>query len=43
MDRRIRAIAADAAIQITAVETTGPETWNKPLVMPIIERIEIIP
>ena len=28
---------------IAAVETTGPETWNKPLVMPIIERIEIIP
>jgi peptidyl-prolyl cis-trans isomerase B (cyclophilin B) len=26
---------------IAAVETSGPETWNKPLVMPIIERIEI--
>ncbi len=26
---------------IAAVETSGSETWNKPLVMPIIERIEI--
>lgn len=28
---------------IAGVETSGPDTWNKPLVMPIIERIEIIP
>lgn len=28
---------------IAAVETTGPETWNKPLTMPIIDRIEILP
>ena len=28
---------------IASVETSGPETWNKPLVMPIIETIEIIP
>ena len=28
---------------IAAVETTGPETWNKPLAMPIIDRIEILP
>lgn len=28
---------------IAAVETSGPETWNKPLTMPIIDRIEILP
>lgn len=27
---------------IAEVETSGPETWNKPLDMPIIEKIEII-
>lgn len=33
----------DVLDAIAAVETSGPETWNKPLVMPIIERIEILP
>ncbi len=28
---------------IAQVETSGPETWNKPLSMPIISSIEIIP
>ena len=28
---------------IAQVETSGPETWNKPLKMPIISSIEIIP
>ena len=28
---------------IAAVETSGPETWYKPLTMPIIEKIEILP
>lgn len=27
---------------IAEVETSGPETWNKPLDLPIIEKIEII-
>lgn len=27
---------------IAAVDTSGPETWNKPLDMPIIEKIEIM-
>ena len=28
---------------IAQVETSGPETWNKPLKMPIISSVEIIP
>lgn len=28
---------------IAQVETSGPETWNKPLSMPIISSVEIIP
>ena len=31
----------DVLDAIAAVETSGAETWNKPLVMPIIEQIEI--
>ena len=31
----------DVLDAIADVETSGAETWNKPLVMPIIERIEI--
>lgn len=33
----------DVLDAIAGVETSGPDTWNKPLVMPIIEKIEIIP
>ena len=28
---------------IAQVETSGPETWNKPLKMPLISSVEIIP
>ena len=28
---------------IAQVETSGPETWNKPMSMPIISSVEIIP
>lgn len=32
----------DVLDAIAAVETSGPETWNKPLNMPVIETIEIL-
>ena len=35
-------VGFDVLDAIASVETSGPETWNKPLDMPIIERVEII-
>ena len=35
-------VGFDVLDAIASVETSGPESWNKPLDMPIIERVEII-